>query len=136
MEDGVLEPELREVRDGTSESESESESDSSSESSSESSESSTEAAANLAASCSTVGPAKVSERRAALACGFWGFGDLIWDGLRERPFGTSETRRAARAALSVAAAAAGLPEGMSRTLSLRPVVGSTTESRAGSWETW
>jgi hypothetical protein len=64
-DDGVLEPELREVRDGTSESESES--DSSSESSSESSDSSTDAAANLAASCSTVGPAKVSERRAALA---------------------------------------------------------------------
>jgi 3-deoxy-D-manno-octulosonic-acid transferase len=35
-----------------------------------------------------------------------------------------------------ALAAVGLPEGMSRMLSLRLVVGSTTDSRAGSWETW
>jgi hypothetical protein len=104
-EDGVLEPELREVRDGTSESSSE---ESSSESSSESL---TLEAANLAASCSTVGPEKVSERRAALAWGFWGIGDLIWDGLRERPLGMSETRRDWRTALSVAAAAVVLYSG-------------------------
>lgn len=34
------------------------------------------------------------------------------------------------------AAGVALLEGISRILSLRPVVGSVVDSRAGSWETW
>ena len=66
---------------------------------------------------------------------------MIWEGDRERPLGMlAEARRECRfdAAGAGAAAAAGadLAAGMSRVLSLRPVVGSVTESRAGSCETW
>jgi hypothetical protein len=138
---GVLLLLLRELRDGTSEplSLSESLALSSSESSSES----MFWVAKRAASCSTVGWAKFSVVIWRVAWGFVGFGEMIWEGERERPFGMveEEMRREWRLALAAAAASAerALPApalGMSRVLSLRPVVGSVTDSRAGSCETW
>lgn len=87
---GVLLLLLRELRDGTSDASSESESESES-----SEESSSCAAPKRAASCSTVGCENCSVVIWRVACGLVGFGDLIWDGESERPFGTSAelTRR-------------------------------------------
>jgi len=79
-----------------------------------------------------------------------GRGDLIWEGERERPLGMcSLVRRECLwwlEGVEVEGAwdlddregAGGKPllEGISRMLSLRPVVGSVVDSLAGSWETW
>jgi len=66
--------------------------------------------------------------------GRWGLGAAMREGERERPLATLavETRRDLRSAEDDEVLAAG----MSRMLSLRPVVGSVVCSLAGSWETW
>jgi hypothetical protein len=80
--------------------------------------------------------------------GLMGVGEIILDGERARPLGISVlTRRECRLALLLlvaevreeAAGAAAEPDfapGISRTFSLRPVVGSVVNSLAGSCETW
>lgn len=96
------------------------------------------------ASCSTARPLYCSDDIMRVACGLVGRGDWICEGESERPLGTSEAviRRlwpwllgARREDLTGGAAGGGRGDGMSRTLSLRPVVGSVVDSRAGSCET-
>jgi hypothetical protein len=72
-----------------------------------------------------------------------GFGAMIFEGESERPLGIEavEMRRSWRLEDEreeewVVEEEAGLRPGMSRMLSLRPVVGSVVWSLAGSWLTW
>lgn len=127
---------LRELSEGTSEEASESDS-SSLVSSSESL--SRLAAENCADSVSMVGFLKFSFKICDVAFGFPGFGLWIFDGDSERPFATFDvlTRREfCLADLPDVLSSVFVAFGMSRTFSLRPVVGSVTDSLAGSWETW
>ena len=78
-------PELRELRDGTSDSLSLSSSLSSSLDSSRIC-----CWANLAVSCSRVGCANCSVRTLRDSWGLYGFGLMIWDLSSGRPFGTPE----------------------------------------------
>lgn len=135
---GVLVLLLRELRDGTSELPSLS---SSSLEESLSSDSSSCWAARRYVSASTDLGLNFSWAMARVSWGFLGWGDLICEGESERPLGTSvlvcrlwpEDVFARDAGLLEAAPLGG---GMSMILSLRPEVGSTTDSRAGSWDTW
>jgi hypothetical protein len=74
-----------------------------------------------------------------------GRGHSIFEGESERPLGMcSLVRRECLLLLlecfedgaGAEGAEEDFAEGMSRMLSLRPVVGSVVDSRAGSWETW
>lgn len=131
---------LRElVSEGTSEPLSESDSDSLS------SESLKSVAARRALSASMLGFMKRSCTTCRVACGLVGKGDWICDGERERPLGTwTELRRECPLDVEVekrldvrSLPVSGwlLEKGMSRMFSFRPVVGSTTDSLAGSCET-
>jgi len=115
---------------------------------------------------STVGAAKSDWRMCLVACGEIGFGDLIWETERGRPFGMSTaklSRRDSRRELEeclLSREEECLEEdedlldecleelelledlledfslGTSRMFNTRPVVGSVVEETAGSWETW
>jgi len=126
---------LREVSDGTLDETSESLSSSLELSPSESL---TRAAANLAESSSTVGCLNFSVVICRVACGFVGFGLWICEGDSERPLTTFAVlmRRCCRADLELGGSAPGRAAGMSSVFNFRPVVGSVTDSRAGSCDTW
>lgn len=137
-EEGDEEAELREeVSEGTSLSESESESVSESE---------MLARDMWVARRSTEEALYCSRAIVRVSWGRLGRGHLIWDGDKERPLGMcSLVRRVCLWLLwlelwdlddGAGAAGVALLEGISRMLSLRPVVGSVVDSRAGSWETW
>jgi len=80
-----------------------------------------------------------------VSCGRLGRGHSIFEGESERPLGMCSLVRRECLLLEWpcdredGAGAEGVgdfPGGMSKMLSLRPVVGSVVDSRAGSWETW
>jgi len=121
---------LRELSEGTSEPESVSESVSESEPSE--SESSSCCAVNLAESISTVGFVNRSVVICCVAFGFVGRGDWIWEGESERPFATAVWLMRREWRLDRLVPLSGGLDGISRMLSLRPVFGSVTDSRAGS----
>lgn len=132
---GVLVLLLRELSDGTSELPSLS----SSSLEESSSDSSSCWAARRWASCSTALALNFSCAMARVSCGFLGCGDFICEGESERPLGTPvlEWRLWPEEVLVGGPGfVAPLAGGMSMMFSLRPEVGSTTESRAGSWDTW
>jgi hypothetical protein len=114
---------------------------------------------------STVGAAKSDWRMCLVACGEIGFGDLIWETERGRPFGIStdklsrrDSRREEEECLEdeecldededlleeecleelelLDERLEDFSDGTSRMFNKRPVVGSVVEETAGSWETW
>ena len=87
-------------------------------------------AKRLVSSSTVGGPLKSVSRRWRDAYGLEGFGCCILEGERARPLATSAEAR--WECFEVRSP----PPGTSRTFSLRPVVGSTVYSTAGSWETW
>jgi hypothetical protein len=115
---------------------------------------------------STVGAAKSDWRMFLVACGEIGFGDLIWETERGRPFGMSKAKLSRRVSRREEEECLEEDEecldeeedlleeecleelelleerledfslGTSRMFNTRPVVGSVVEEVAGSWETW
>lgn len=140
QQDEVDETELGEVlllaRESVSEGTSEPESDS--ESLLSSSESLRDEAASLALKTSTVGFLKFSCAICRVAFGLPGVGEWILSVESGRPLGMlSEVRRECEPEVELRFSASLLGSGafaggMSKTFSLRPVVGSATDSRAGS----
>lgn len=138
----------RDVRDGTSESLSESMNEESDDDVVEAGD--TAVRANCEVSASSVALSYC----VLMTCRVWwgrsGRGAMILEGDRERPFGIEATdevliRRLLSRADEWRDDFSGREElvdeflvlpGMSRMLSLRPVVGSVVWSRAGSWDTW